>query len=76
MMTVQLSGWNVGFNKVKFTKLLQESLGYSLMRAKRVTDTILDDEEVTIEVPETQAEILTSSMRELGARCAVVAPVY
>ena len=30
MMTVLLSGWNAGFNKVGFTRLMHQVLGYSL----------------------------------------------
>ena len=76
MTTVLLSGWNAGFNKVRFTRLVQDLLGYSLTEAKRVTDQIMDGETVTVEVPETQADHVIASISELGARCAVAAPIH
>ena len=76
MMTVLLSGWNAGFNKIGFTRLMQQVLGYSLTEAKRVTDTIVDGEMVTVQVSEIQADRVIASMSELGARCAVAAPIH
>ena len=76
MIMLQLSGWNAGFNKVRFTRLVQDLLGYSLTDAKQVTDTIMDGETVTIEVPEIQADRVIASMSELGARCAIAATTH
>ena len=72
MTTVQVSGWNIGFNKVGFTHLLKSDLGYPLSRAKRVTDTIMKNEAVELEVADAQLEQLLSSMRSLGAQCGAV----
>ena len=71
MTTVLVAGWNVGFQKVKFTFLLQARLGYSLSRAKHVTDAVLANNDVELQVEEEQGEALVSSMKDLGARCAV-----
>ncbi len=76
MTTVLLSGWDAGFNKVGFTRLMQHALGYSLTEAKRVTDTIMDGEPVTVNVPEATVDQIIVSMSELGARCAVAAPIH
>ena len=76
MTTILLSGWDMGFNKVRFTRLVQHVLGYSLPEAKRVTDTIMDGKTVMIKIPEVNAESVVSSMSELGARCAFTAPTH
>ena len=70
MTTILLSGWKVGFEKVKFIRLLQESLNYSLSEAKGMTDRLLDRGTVTLQVPEAEVEGLLLSMNKLGAKCA------
>lgn len=71
MTIVLVSGWNAGFEKVRFTFLLQSSMGYSLSRAKRVTDSILENSDIALQVEDAQMDDLLSSMRNLGVRCAV-----
>jgi ribosomal protein L7/L12 len=74
MTTLLVSGWRVGFNKVEFTKLLRTGLGYSLSRAKRTTDAVLDAGAVELQVPDGEAEGLLATMDELGAVCGVAVP--
>ena len=71
MATVLISGWNVGFQKVAFTRLMKSEMGLTLEPAKRITDSIMDGEQVELEVPDEQVEHLLSAMAQLGARCEV-----
>jgi ribosomal protein L7/L12 len=64
-------GWNIGFNKVAHAKLLRAELGYSLLQAKSVTDSVLDRKSVTIEVADDQIERLALELNELGVKCRV-----
>ena len=75
MTTVLVSGWNVGFNKVKFTQLLQRTLGYSLGQAKRATDAVLEGGALELQVPDDESERLLSTMSALGAKCVDAVPV-
>ncbi len=72
MTTIQIFGWNVGFDKVKFTLLLKSALEYSLSDAKSVTDAIMANETVELQVAEAEVEAVLSSMHLLGARCGAV----
>ena len=68
MKKIELRGWNVGFNKVEFTKLLQGEPGYSLKHSKDTTDAILAGESVLLEVSDEQYEEQTRRIKALGAR--------
>jgi len=62
---LHLHGWQVGFNKVEFTKLMKEEVGLSLSDAKRITDRLLAGETVIVEV-HNQMKVANQA-RELGA---------
>jgi hypothetical protein len=66
--TLVVEGWNVGFNKVEFTKLLQKELGLSLSSAKGFTDQVLDGKQVAIDVPQQSLGSMAAAVQELGAR--------
>jgi ribosomal protein L7/L12 len=66
-----LYDWNTGFNKVAHTKLLRAELGYSLLQAKLVTDSVLNRRSVTVEVADDQLERLALELNELGVKCRV-----
>ena len=74
MATVLISGWNTGFQKVAFTRLMKSELALTLRPAKQTTDRIMDGERVELEVPDEQVERLLAAMAELGAKCEVVVP--
>ena len=46
-----IEGWRAGFNKVAFTKLLQQELSLSLSVAKVMTDQIVEGKSVAIRPP-------------------------
>jgi hypothetical protein len=64
---VIISGWNDGFKKVEFTKLLKDELGYSLSLAKSVTDRIVDKCRVELLVSESVHGRFTRLSASLGA---------
>jgi len=63
---LRLSGWRPAFAKVRFTKLL-EANGYSLADAIRTTGRLLDDEGVTVRLPQLgTAEEARAVLEEMG----------
>ncbi len=62
-----LAGWSYGFNKVEFTKMLQNELGYSLSVAKNITDQVLTTHPVELLLPESNYELVSHLSRKLGA---------
>ena len=62
---VYLRGWQVGFNKVAFTKLMKEEVGVSLLAAKNLTDRLLTGETVIIWVRDLSKTV--DEARNLGA---------
>ena len=74
MTTVLVSGWKQGFEKVKFTQLLQTTLGYSLSRAKKTTDAVLESERVEFQVADDEANQILTAMEGLGAQCVAAVP--
>lgn len=73
MPFVKITGWNTGFQKVKFTKALQSSAGLGLKQAKEVTDRVLAGSPQLLELPtESQAQQLAALLQECGASAEVV----
>ncbi len=70
-MIVAVTGWNTGFQKVRFAELLRRDLGYSLSRAKAATDSVLDDYCLELDVQATQCDDLLPRLQELGAKVTV-----
>jgi hypothetical protein len=67
-MTVTVSDWTTGFNKVRFNDLLRQYAGFRLGEAKRAVDRILDHEPLTIEIAdETAAGEFSRKAVEIGA---------
>ena len=75
-MKIAVTGWCVGFQKVKFTQMLRHELGYTLSRAKASTDSILEDESLELEIQEEESERLISLLHELGIRESHVIPSH
>ena len=67
MRKLAVTGWNTGFQKVEFTKLLREELGYSLSGAKDLTDAVLDGEPIHLNFPDERFDEAVGTMSELGA---------
>jgi len=71
MKTVAVLGWNVGFQKVKFTELLRRDFGYSLSGAKAATDAVLDNQRLELQVQNSEHDRILSELDGLGARFTV-----
>ncbi len=71
MKTVVVTGWNVGFQKVKFTDMLRRDFGYSLSNAKSATDGILENQRLELEVQDSDCDRVLPNLTELGAKFAV-----
>lgn len=73
MATVEIKGWQVGFNKVACTQLVRAAAGLGLAEAKRVTDGVLDGDVQRISVPSDDiARRLAHDLTEIGAIVEVV----
>lgn len=48
MKTIQITGWEEGFDKVGLNKLLRAEFGRTLGSAKKEVDEILDGQAITI----------------------------
>ena len=74
-MTITISDWRSGFEKVRFNHLLREHAGYGLGEAKRTVDCVLAHEAVTIELgDERSAEEFCRLATEIGAVCHLHTP--
>jgi hypothetical protein len=73
MTKIKLTGWQTGFEKVKFNTMLRERLGMSLAEAKKVVDAILDDESVEVSIPGSEdAIVMLMQAKALGVVCHIV----
>ena len=68
METLVIIGWNVGFQKVAFTKLLRHELGYSLSEAKSTTDAVLKNQRTELKLHKADVDQVLVKLNELGAR--------
>ena len=67
MAIVVVGGWEPGFEKVKFTRLLMDRLGMGLAGVKHATDALLAGESLFLEFEtDLAAEHFATSARILG----------
>jgi ribosomal protein L7/L12 len=69
MKTIVMSGWELGFQKVKLTELLRHDLGYSLSDAKAKTNAVLDNQRTELNVEDAQIGEVLAKLHMLGAKC-------
>ncbi len=65
--TLVISGWQLGFNKVAFTKMLKTELDLSLSDAKAITDSILDGRPEELPIGDRESERIAKRASDLGA---------
>ncbi|MBB5346091.1 hypothetical protein [Tunturibacter empetritectus] len=65
--TLIIEGWNKGFNKVAFTKMLQHEFGFSLTVAKNMTDQVLERTPIAINVESADIKRISSLAQQMGA---------
>jgi ribosomal protein L7/L12 len=68
MKTLIVDGWNIGFQKIEFTKALRLAFGYSLTEAKNITDAVLKNQRIELRIDESKADELALHLSELGAK--------
>ncbi len=68
MKELVIQGWRVGFDKIALTKALRTEFGLSLLEGKSITDRVLDNKEVRINLRghEANEERLLSQLGEIG----------
>jgi ribosomal protein L7/L12 len=72
MVTVEITGWRVGFNKVACTEIVRAASGLGLADGKRITDGVLAGTTQRIAVPSDDiAQRLVRNLAEIGAVAAV-----
>jgi ribosomal protein L7/L12 len=73
MAIVEITGWQVGFNKVACTKIVRAASGLNLADGKRVTDGVLARKVQRISVPSDEvAQGLVRDLTEIGAVAMVI----
>jgi hypothetical protein len=65
--TLIIEGWNEGFNKVAFTKILRHEFGFSLTAGKTMTDQVLERTPLAIDVVSADIRRLRLLGRQMGA---------
>jgi hypothetical protein len=69
MCNITFFGWHIGMRKIPFTLLLRDEAGLGLKEANQVMLRILDEEAVTLEVPDELASRLLAQAEALGVKC-------
>jgi hypothetical protein len=73
MPIVEITGWRVGFNKVRCTDIVRAASGLGLVDGKRVTDGVLSGDVQHVLVPSAEiAQRLVNELAEIGAVAAVI----
>jgi len=68
MATVHITGWRMGFEKVRHTQALQSATGLPLSQAKAITDAVLAGQVMSVDlVSLPAAQALVARLQELGA---------
>jgi hypothetical protein len=69
MQRITFYGWHVGMQKIPFTFLLRDEAGLGIKEAHEAMLRVLDEEEVTLEVPDELAAPLLAQAEALGVKC-------
>ena len=69
MRDITFYGWQVGMQEVAFTQLLRVEAELSLKEAHAVMLRVLEEQPVTLKVPDALAERLLVQAKALGVRC-------
>lgn len=69
MFEVRITGWQSGFNKVAFNRLLRDKTGCSLREAKHAVDRLLNGEQISFHVRD--GIEFREGAESLGATCSL-----
>lgn len=75
MRKITFYGWQVGMQKIPFSQLLRDEVGLSLREAQAAMLHVLDEQPVTIQVPNELAARLLTQATALGVRCRLEVPL-
>ncbi|MGI4867836.1 MAG: hypothetical protein ACRYFZ_28220 [Janthinobacterium lividum] len=75
MQKITFYGWQVGMQQIPFSYLLRDEVGLSLKEAQVATLRVLDEQPVTINVPNEMAARLFTQGTALGVRCRLELPL-
>jgi ribosomal protein L7/L12 len=64
---IVFQGWEIGFQKVNFTKMVREELGLGLFDGKSITDRVLAGDRVELVVSSEKYEMVAKRAGDLGA---------
>ena len=74
MQKITFYGWQVGMQKIPFSFLLRDEVGLSLKESQAAMLRVLDEQPVTINVPNELAARLLTQAKVLGVRCRLELP--
>jgi hypothetical protein len=74
MREITFYGWQVGMQKVAFTQLLRTEAELGLKEAQAATLRVLEEQPVTLRVPDALAARLLGQAKALGVRCRLELP--
>ena len=74
MREITFYGWQVGMQQVAFTQLLRAEAELGLKEAHESTMRVLDEQPVTLKVPDELAARLLGQAKALGVRCRLEPP--
>jgi len=66
MRKIRFIGWRPGMNKIKFVRLLNEDVGFTLQEAKIIKDNIVDGQVIEISVLAEQYDQIISDVSKCG----------
>ena len=75
MQRITFYGWQVGMQKIPFSHLLRDEVGLSLKEAQACMLLVLDEQPVTLHVPDALAARLLTQAKALGVRCRLEPPL-
>jgi hypothetical protein len=64
---IVFQGWEIGFQKVNFTKMIREELCLGLFDGKSITDRVLAGDRVELLVSSEKYEVIAKRAGDLGA---------
>lgn len=70
MARIIFEGWVYGMQKIPFIKLLNVTAGLSLKESKRIKDSVVDGEIITLDViSDDLASEIIKEAQQLGVKC-------
>ncbi len=75
MREITFYGWQVGMQQGAFSQLLRAEVGLGLTESHAVLLHVLDEQPVTLKVPDELAERLLTQAKALGVRCRLELPL-